>query len=490
MGSLLLTRAGVRLGWRPDVTVTDDGDAVVVAGPNRAARVQRAAVGRAVLERLAAPDGSPLHELVAADEVSAPAADPSAALMAALAARSLLIALAARGLLSARLVDDDGVAATIAVPALPDEPVARPDVLVLSDDVLLRRAEALAGPAGRGLVLESAADPTRCDPISARFAAALGAMAEPRAVGDTYADAPLPASWLDVLVAAGILISARDGAPLDARERWEFHDRLFHTRSRLWFGPVRPFGTTMRLAGVITPLPAQHVPSTASGPPIALAVPDLDRTGSVEPSFTAVAETRRSRRRPSGPLAVDALASLLYRVARVRAVHATTVGGELDRPAPSGGGIAAISVYPLVVACEGLDPGLYHYDGVGHVLRALSAAPSDALARLTSDARQTAMLEPDAPLQVLLLLAARFGRLQYKYSAMSYAAVLKDVGVLYQSLYLTATVLGLGGCAMGAGDALAFEQASGLDRWEEGSVGEFLVVGGPGIAERGGVHVD
>jgi SagB-type dehydrogenase family enzyme len=361
---------------------------------------------------------------------------------------------------------------------------------VLSDDVFVRRAETPpTGPAGRGLVLESAADPTRCDPISARFACALADLAEPQALD---VGAPLPAAWLDVLIAAGILGSARDGAgPLaDARQRWEFHDRLFHTRSRLWFGPVRPFGATMRLAGVMDPLPAQHVPSTASGPPIALAVPDLERPEPGQPGFTAVAEARRSRRRPTGPLGVDALAGLLYRVARVRAVHATAVGGELDRPTPSGGGLAAISLYPLVVACEGLATGQYHYDGTAHVLRAVESAPSDALARLASDARKTTMLEADAPLQVLLLLAARFGRLQYKYSAMSYAAVLKDVGVLYQSLYLTATALDLGGCAIGAGDVLAFERASGLDRWEEGSVGEFLLVGRREVAERGGGHVD
>jgi len=78
---------------------------------------------------------------------------------------------------------------------------------------------------------------------------------------------------------------------------------------------------------------------------------------------------------------------------------------------------------------------------------------------------------------VLLVLAARFGRLQYKYSGMAYAAVLKDVGVVYQAIYLAATAMGIGGCALGGGDALAFERASGLDRWEEGSVGEFLLTG-------------
>ena len=80
---------------------------------------------------------------------------------------------------------------------------------------------------------------------------------------------------------------------------------------------------------------------------------------------------------------------------------------------------------------------------------------------------------------MLLLLVARFGRLQFKYSGVAYAAALKEVGVIYQALYLTATALGIGGCALGGGDSLVFEQASGLDRWDEGSIGEFLLTGGP-----------
>jgi SagB-type dehydrogenase family enzyme len=100
-------------------------------------------------------------------------------------------------------------------------------------------------------------------------------------------------------------------------------------------------------------------------------------------------------------------------------------------------------------------------------------------------ARETAGLPADAPVQAMFVLAARFGRLQYKYSGMAYAAVLKDVGVLYQAFYLAATAMGIGGCALGGGDALAFERASGLDRWEEGSVGEFLLTGANPDPERG-----
>jgi SagB-type dehydrogenase family enzyme len=68
---------------------------------------------------------------------------------------------------------------------------------------------------------------------------------------------------------------------------------------------------------------------------------------------------------------------------------------------------------------------------------------------------------------------------------MAYAAVLKDVGVLYQALYLTSTAMGLGGCALGGGDAATFARASGLDPFDEGTVGEFLLVGGPGDDQGG-----
>lgn len=446
MPGVLLTAAPVRLGWRSGFTATPDGDVVVVADATHVVRVGNASpLRRALLGPLGAPDGAPLEQLLG--DVAAATGDGA---MAQIEARSLLNALARRGLLGTRLVDEEGIAATVATPLLPDEPVAAPAAAALSADVLIRRTRA-------DLILESATDPARRDPITARFAGAL------------LADA-LPPGWRSVLLQAGILVAA--GAPED--ERWEFHDRLFHTRSRLWQGPVRPYGPTMRLAGRMDPLPARHVPATATGPAIPLATHDPGRP---EPPLATVAERRRSRRRPTAPLPADRLGELLHRVARVRAVRPSPAGDELDRPAPSGGALGAIGIYPLVVGCDGLAPGLYHYEGGEHALRAVEAARPDDLDVLVTDARQAAGLDPGAAVQVLLLLAARFGRLQYKYSGMAYAAALKDVGVLYQALYLTATALGLGGCALGGGDALAFERATGIDRWDEGSVGEFLLVG-------------
>jgi SagB-type dehydrogenase family enzyme len=75
----------------------------------------------------------------------------------------------------------------------------------------------------------------------------------------------------------------------------------------------------------------------------------------------------------------------------------------------------------------------------------------------------------------LVVLSARVGRLMWKYEGIPYATVLKNVGALYQTMYLTATAMGLAPCALGSGDAVAFTQATGRDPLEECSVGEFIL---------------
>ena len=64
---------------------------------------------------------------------------------------------------------------------------------------------------------------------------------------------------------------------------------------------------------------------------------------------------------------------------------------------------------------------------------------------------------PAAP-QIVITIAARFGRVSWKYSSLAYALILKDVGVLIQTLYLMATDMGLGGCAIGSTNIDLFAQ--------------------------------
>ena len=76
---------------------------------------------------------------------------------------------------------------------------------------------------------------------------------------------------------------------------------------------------------------------------------------------------------------------------------------------------------------------------------------------------------------IVVTIAARFGRISWKYSAIAYALILKDVGVLMQSFYLMAVEMGLGGCAIGTGNIDLFARMTGIEFHIEGPVGQFVL---------------
>src|SRR5581483_8781103 len=143
------------------------------------------------------------------------------------------------------------------------------------------------------------------------------------------------------------------------------------------------------------------------------------------------------------------------------------------RPYPSGGANYELEVYVVARDCEGLESGLYHYDAGSHRLGAL-AGYSDDVAELIARAA-TGMASDANSMQSRLTITARFARVAWKYESIAYALVLKDVGVLLQTMYLSATAMGLAPCAIGSGDSDLFAAASGIDYYEETAVGEFAL---------------
>ena len=99
--------------------------------------------------------------------------------------------------------------------------------------------------------------------------------------------------------------------------------------------------------------------------------------------------------------------------------------------------------------------------------------PTHELEALLTGA-EFAMGAPAAP-QILITIAARFGRISWKYSSIAYALILKDVGVLMQTLYLMATDMGLGGCAIGIANIDLFAKMTGIEFHVEGPVGQFAL---------------
>src|SRR5207302_3329578 len=105
----------------------------------------------------------------------------------------------------------------------------------------------------------------------------------------------------------------------DAVRLWEFHDLLFHSRSRLGRHDY-PFGAVFPHAGSIDPLPAVKAPMSAER--IALARPDLAQLIARDDPFTRVLESRRSIRTFGLlPPTLAQLGEFLYRAARVRTLR-------------------------------------------------------------------------------------------------------------------------------------------------------------------------
>lgn len=251
---------------------------------------------------------------------------------------------------------------------------------------------------------------------------------------------------------------------------WEFHDLLFHARSRS--GRHRnPYGGTFPFLGAVDPPP---VLKPASGTEtIDLFRPDLERLMREDRPFTRVLEERRSRRTPGErPVTVRELGEFLFRSSRLRGVIDKGTHEISDRPYPGGGAMYELEIYPAVRWCEGLAPGLYHYDPGGHRLESLSA---EVGALLENAGR---MLDTEPP-EVLIVLAARFQRVTWKYRSMAYAGILKNVGALYQTMYLVATAMDLSACALGGGDSDLFARAAGTRYTVETSVGELSLNGAP-----------
>jgi SagB-type dehydrogenase family enzyme len=142
------------------------------------------------------------------------------------------------------------------------------------------------------------------------------------------------------------------------------------------------------------------------------------------------------------------------------------------RPYPSGGGSWELELYLAVDKCDGLARGFYHYDAGGHALVPIDVRAHELEALLAG--AEFAMGAPAVP-QILITIAARFGRISWKYSSLAYALILKDVGVLMQTLYLMATDMGLGGCAIGTTNIDLFAKMTGIEFHVEGPVGQFAI---------------
>jgi len=360
-------------------------------------------------------------------------------------------------------------------------PLADADTLVLSRFAYLRRR-------GRELVLESPRAGALfriCDPD---IAAALAALTTPQPVQQQLRRKHGAAGLelLALLLDCQILFKAKaaDGGlrPSEGDHDlvlWDFHDLLFHSRSTEG-RHANPIGGTYPHAGAIAPLPA--VRPRWPGNKI-----DLSDAATTPAPLSTVAQLLRARHSTRSfddgePVTLAELAQFLDGTARVLSSGESPIDeggggpvvGYTARPYPSAGASYELELYLAVNLCARLERGFYHYDAGAHALTLISAATPELEALLA--AGQAAMGAPALP-QILITIAARFGRMSWKYSSLAYRLILEDAGVLLQSFYLMTAGLGLGGCAVGIANIDLFARLTGIAFHVEGPVGQFALGG-------------
>ncbi|MBV9627092.1 MAG: SagB family peptide dehydrogenase [Xanthobacteraceae bacterium] len=359
-------------------------------------------------------------------------------------------------------------------PPLDDE-----DTMVLSRFALLRRR-------GNAMVLESPRAGALLRICNPQIAAALARLSAPQQLKRFRRREGFPGiELLAVLLDCQMLfkVERSDKRSLRTAEGdanlvlWDFHDLLFHTRSTEG-RHANPLGGLYPYAATTPALPA--VRALWSGKKVGL--DKLSAAPEAMSPFVKLLNERHSTRSfdDQRPISLADLARFLQATARIRSKSQHQVDlGEAQpsveyttRPYPSAGGSYELELYLAVNKCEGLDRGFYHYDADGHVLVAIDTRAPEFDAVLAS--AQFAM-DAAAPPQILLIITARFGRVSWKYSSIAYALVLKDVGVLLQTLYLTAVDMGLGGCAIGTVNIDLFAKMTGLEFHIESPVGQFAM---------------
>jgi hypothetical protein len=268
----------------------------------------------------------------------------------------------------------------------------------------------------RGTVVESPLSHARIVLHDWRAAALVHVLACPGPAPIPLSDAT-KAQLTTLLLNVGMLAESGDAGEPQLLRSWEFHDLLFHSRSRMGRHDL-PVGGTYRFAGQIDPPPA--LKTTRSEDCIDLWRPDLERIKREDPPFALVQETRCSVREfGANPITLQQLGEFLYRVGRVTKLETIEVvlpqgSSAMDfarRPYPGGGALYELELYLAVQACDGLTAGIYRYVPLSHRMERI-CGPTAHLDELLAGAGAASGIAQEE-LQVLVVIASRFQRLAW-----------------------------------------------------------------------------
>ena len=178
---------------------------------------------------------------------------------------------------------------------------------------------------------------------------------------------------------------------------------------------------------------------------------------------TAIEERHSIRTYAKEPLSLAELAFLLWCTQGVKKVAGTSA---TFRTVPSAGARHAFETYLLVIDVEGLERGLYRYLALTHQVQQIDTDPTLHI-RITEACLGQQFIMGSG---VVFLWVAVPYRMTWRYSERGYRELHKDAGHVCQNLYLAASAVGCGVCAIAAYEDDAMHAILGID-----GVDQFLI---------------
>ncbi len=178
--------------------------------------------------------------------------------------------------------------------------------------------------------------------------------------------------------------------------------------------------------------------------------------------FTSVLLDRKSDRvYTDEPISLLELSYLLFMcqgVKEIKGDHYATM-----RTVPSGGARHAFETYLIIRKVDGLKEGKYHYLPLTHELEYLGR-----IENMDQSIEDTLLGQNWAKkASVIFYFSFVPYRCEWRYGIHAHRPALIDAGHVGQNLYLSATALNLGGCALAAFDDDCCDKLFGLDGNEE-----------------------
>jgi SagB-type dehydrogenase family enzyme len=251
---------------------------------------------------------------------------------------------------------------------------------------------------------------------------------------------------------------------------WDFHDVLFHTRTRQRGDNAIRAGTYERQQEV----GALDIDISKRWAPVS-----IDPITQVDwgASFKDILDNRSSIRGRKGafkPASVIAILAALRKNIRLNEHNEREIILNPCRY-PSAGALDELEFFWVHEGCSELNAGIYHFDKFRSQLKDV-CSDQNVTSEILNRAKYTWGEHNGLP-RGLIIITAHYLKIAAKYENIAYRLSLLNAGVALQTIYLIATAEKIGICALGTGDSMHFAQVIGFQESDHFALCEIAIAG-------------